>query len=139
MRSCHGRAKGSGLVMKHIGWLAGILALLGAITAANAGTMNGERLTPLCRLAKASVAGTQVGTQMTWTQAGECLGFIEGVLDATTSYPQASTHICFPNGSMSGTLIEIVTDYLDKHPENRHFSATSLVITALQEAFPCRN
>jgi hypothetical protein len=66
------------------------------------------------------------------TEWGECLGYILGVEDALDG-----TAFCLPDGVRSRQVRDIVTLWLQGHPETRHYEAQSLVITALKEKFPC--
>lgn len=64
----------------------------------------------------------------------ECAFYIKGVFD-TYAMLDSSFNACLPSKMTSGRVLEIVMDYLDKHPEKRDFSASLLVQTALTEAF----
>jgi hypothetical protein len=46
--------------------------------------------------------------------------------------------ICIPNGVTGGQMIAIIRNYLQAHPENRHWPAASLVWNALIEKYPCK-
>jgi hypothetical protein len=41
-----------------------------------------------------------------------------------------------PSNVEAGQIFDVVKNYLEKHPEKRHQSASSLVMMALKEAFP---
>jgi hypothetical protein len=45
---------------------------------------------------------------------------------------------CFPERSTRGQLVDVVKQYLDRHPEQRHLPAVTLVANALATAFPCK-
>lgn len=47
--------------------------------------------------------------------------------------------VCVPNRAQVGQLRDVVIKYLDEHPEHRHYSADSIVVTALREGFPCES
>ena len=68
-----------------------------------------------------------------------CLYYIVGVTDGvkTERHPSISTQFCIPNGVTNGQLTDIAFLWLQKHPEQRHYTAASDVIVALTEAFPC--
>lgn len=72
--------------------------------------------------------------------SGMCLGFIEGVSD-TTQALQIEDNACyflFPAGPVrADQLVDIVRRYLADHPEKRQLNAATLVINALQTAWPC--
>lgn len=64
---------------------------------------------------------------------GVCVGYIKGVADTF----QIAHQFCPPKGAIGEQLNDVVIKYLRDHPEKRHYSASSLVIVALQRAFPC--
>ncbi|MBT8446765.1 MAG: hypothetical protein HKO62_08555 [Gammaproteobacteria bacterium] len=61
--------------------------------------------------------------------AGLCLGYIVGILD--------SKDLCLPESAELGQIRRIVKLYLKVHPEQRRYSAESLVRRALRETYPC--
>jgi hypothetical protein len=70
-----------------------------------------------------------------------CEGFIVAVADelrvAYASFaPKA--YLCIPGDVAVQQLKDVVVLYLERHPEERHLSAASLVSTALVDAFPCK-
>jgi hypothetical protein len=68
---------------------------------------------------------------------GFCDGYILGVAGALN---QKQGFYCFPGGSggvKAGQVEDLVKLYLRDHPENRHDVASSLIIAALKEKFPC--
>ena len=44
---------------------------------------------------------------------------------------------CMPSGVSTGLLGRVFRRYLAKNPEQLHFTAASLAITAFSEEFPC--
>jgi hypothetical protein len=71
---------------------------------------------------------------------GVCRGYITGIVDAfdrLAGLPPDKT-FCTPENSSTGQLIAVVKAWLEKNPQFRHFSAKSLISTALHEAFPCK-
>ena len=80
-----------------------------------------------------------------WCESSEslALAYVTGAYDAAQymsvfvgSEAYAPT-ICTPAGSQNTQYRDIVCRYVDDHPEARTSSATSLVVMALQEAWPC--
>lgn len=61
--------------------------------------------------------------------AGLCLGYIVGILD--------SRDLCLPDDADLGQIRRIVKLYLKIHPEQRRYTAESLVRRALRESYPC--
>ncbi len=64
-----------------------------------------------------------------------CLGYIVGVADTARLFPKP---ICVPEGVTAGQLRAVVLKYMEEHPEDRHYSGTSVVGSALLGAFPNR-
>jgi hypothetical protein len=44
---------------------------------------------------------------------------------------------CVPDGVTGSQVNDVAMKYLAEHPQQRHFSAPSLIAKALSEAFPC--
>ena len=63
----------------------------------------------------------------------EGFGYILGVTDALT---YDGNH-CREKAITTGQIKDVVIAYLEKHPEERHYSAPSIIYNALQEALPC--
>ena len=80
--------------------------------------VNGNKLNELCESSQESAV---------------CLGYIIGAADAHVN----DGSFCAPNDTIGGQMEDIVKRYLRVHPERRHFSAASLVVSALKEKFPC--
>jgi hypothetical protein len=64
-----------------------------------------------------------------------CHGYVVGAADAFAG----ADLICIPKNVSQGQVADIVTKFLRDHPESRHYSASSEVLQALMEAFPCKN
>lgn len=69
----------------------------------------------------------------------ECLNYIIGAYDAIESVTDViNAHpFCSPIEATKGQIRDIVILWLQKHPEQRHFTASSDILQALREAFPC--
>lgn len=94
-------------------------ALLAASTTASAQFMSGNDL--LTRL-----------TSDTATQRMHGLGYIVGVSDSLNSYA-----FCIPRGVNAGQLFDMMRNYLNNTPAERHLPADVVISTALGIAFPC--
>ena len=95
-------------------------------------------------VAAATVPAYETGNQLLTlceskggSSEGVCIGYIEGVSDASEGKTWDGTPYCAPKGATNGQLVKIVTKYLNDHPEHLHLSAHSIVQQALLEAFPC--
>lgn len=66
---------------------------------------------------------------------GLCSGYIQGVADrgGVLAPPDA----CMPVGVTAGQAKDVVTRFLETHPEVRHAHRLGLVLRALREAWPC--
>lgn len=70
--------------------------------------------------------------------SGICMGYAVGVADAMMKKRKLLGYqACFPKGVTRAQVMDVVMAWLTKHPEKRHLAAWSLVIVALDEAFPC--
>ena len=63
-------------------------------------------------------------------QASLYMGYVSGVFDATSHY------INIPKNITHGQAWDIVTKFLNKHPERLNEPAAKLIVEALLEAFP---
>jgi hypothetical protein len=96
--------------------------------------------------ANAQIGAYETGNELyTWctTAASEahCLSYILGVSDTISSYQGlklAKTIVCAPKGVTGGQIRDVVVNYLKAHPEERHTSASSSILVALSEVWPCR-
>ena len=64
-------------------------------------------------------------------QQGYYDGFVSGVLTTTTQT------LCIPGDVKLSQLWDVFFNYLQNHPEQRQYSASSLVVTSIVQAFPC--
>ena len=67
-----------------------------------------------------------------------CMSYIDGVADGVTMMMPHSA-ICLPDGITRGRLQDLVTAFLQGHPDRRKEAASLLVMQALHEAYPCSN
>lgn len=71
---------------------------------------------------------------------GVCSGYVLGVYDSIMSpISQRSVlaRICEPDQLQAGQLRDIVINYLQARPEERHMQASVIVMNALARAYPC--
>ena len=109
------------------------LALLLFVSPANAQFFAGNHLHVICQYEGLSLEERQ-----------PCQMFIIGawqmyltVLALSTSTKSGKHGICGPESSIQGQTVDVVRNYLDSHPENRHLPATGLIILALRDVWPC--
>ena len=69
-----------------------------------------------------------------------CYAYIAGVTDshiATRMGEELPPSFCLPDQTNTTQLVLVVKKYLDEHPEKLYLDASSLVLLALNEAYPC--
>lgn len=74
-----------------------------------------------------------------------CLAYVAGVTDGWSLLEATMVSTgqvdkkrwCSPKGASTGQMRDVVGQYLERNPQNRHFSAASLTLEALAQAFPC--
>ena len=72
---------------------------------------------------------------------GICKGYLNGLADLLDALQHwndlPKTFICKPYSVTSDQLADVVVKYLQRFPEKRHLTASSLIINIMQSAFPC--
>lgn len=63
----------------------------------------------------------------------DCIGYVTGVFDAFSSIT-----ICAPNGVTRGQVRDVVVQYLNMIPSERHKAADLLVGAVLAATWPCQ-
>lgn len=77
-----------------------------------------------------------------WCQSRsiQCESYAQGVVDTwmgEQAFARVPQMICLVPGITTGQISDAVRNYLTAHPERRGTKASSLVVIALAEAFPC--
>ncbi|HKT85577.1 MAG TPA: Rap1a/Tai family immunity protein [Novosphingobium sp.] len=69
-----------------------------------------------------------------------CFAYIAAVADSARAYQAwlGTNGMCLPNRTSQGTLVDVFDAYLVANPSLTHSQAASVIVTALQERFPCR-
>ena len=70
-----------------------------------------------------------------------CVGYLSGSMDGIRFMQKATGAIVLceaPNGVSIPQWVAIIRRYLDRHPEQLHFGAASLVPKIVNGAFPCQ-
>lgn len=101
-----------------------------------------KRLLIVCAIACSSAqaeffTGNDLLTKMQSSSLIEqslAMGYVAGVADSGTRV----TH-CPPKNSTVGQTQDMVRNYLESSPANRHFSADSLILNFLKIVWPCAN
>lgn len=74
---------------------------------------------------------------------GTFSGYVQGFIDLHTDLSDREIGIikapffCPPRNTQTAQMLDAVMRYLEVHPEKRRFTGSSLVASALWEAFPC--
>ena len=94
-----------------------------------------------------AMASFQSGSSsLTWCESensqekSHCFGYLAAVADTADTlagWEGFEPSICVPLGVTGGQLIKVWVKYANEHPEELHLSASSLVLSAYAEAFPC--
>lgn len=74
-----------------------------------------------------------------------CWAYVTGVTDAFSMVESLMMKTgrlekvlwCRPKGVTAEQVRDVVVQYLERNPQERHFSAPGLVLAALYQAFPC--
>lgn len=81
------------------------------------------------------------------TDEAACATFILGTLEGATiewgrlnpgARDSTTGPFCLPKGVVRGQAIDVVKAYLNEQPALRHFPASSLALTSVGRAFPCK-
>jgi hypothetical protein len=102
-----------------------------------------------CTIASGAVAQVTGNDWKDYCSAGEptpkyamCVGYLSGSLDGIRLMQKATGTIILcepPNGVTIAQWVAIITKYLNEHPEQLHFAASSLVPKIVNGAFPCKS
>lgn len=66
-----------------------------------------------------------------------CAGYVTAIADTLMANDINGFRACFPEGVTNGQIRDVVTTFLRRNPELRHYGAAGLVSEALENAFPC--
>jgi len=109
-----------------------ILALaIGLLMATTAHAMKGDEFAQLLD------AWTRINTKQSTTREDELsasafTGYVRGVEDSMNG-----VRFCIPPKATSAQQVAFIAKYVKGHPEELHNAATTLIVQALQPAYPC--
>ncbi len=66
-----------------------------------------------------------------------CQGFTAGVVDGLSFPNPEAIWNCIPAGVTASQLQEILVDFLEDNPTDRHLPVAALAVLAFTEAWPC--
>ncbi|UDQ77718.1 hypothetical protein LJQ72_09265 [Pectobacterium brasiliense] len=64
------------------------------------------------------------------------VGYTTAIFDVGSNANLVCAHI--PNGIVVEQIVDVVGNYVEKHPEERSKSASRIAMDALMQAFPCK-
>jgi hypothetical protein len=94
--------------------------------------------TPFLDNAAAFIGGNQLNEDCTSASRfdqGFCAGYIIAVADMAQGLK--SIDVCLPKDVVIQQAVDVIKKYLADNPAARHYSAYTIVIAALNAAFPC--
>ncbi len=97
---------------------------------------DGDKLVSQCR----NITVLEPGKKGNAVELTRCMDYITGVIDgammATDKNP-SEFPACIPGQATVGEFARIVMKYSNEHPEYKHKVASTVVLAAMQNAFPC--
>jgi hypothetical protein len=105
--------------------------------------VDGEQLVTQCKMYVQITDGSlQSPTKSNFVNAGKCIAYVQAVVDTYQNLRQSPlipkrALFCVPDEITGDEAVRITVKYLDDHPEDLHYAASSDVWTALHKAFPC--
>lgn len=111
---------------KRGGWCAAIVGLALWSQAATAGFEMGNDLYAKCPAQRPDSI-----------REAAALGHVIGGHDTATGDTAKPATYCRPTGVSAVQMRDVVCAWLTNHPENRHYTANSIIVVALTQAWPC--
>jgi hypothetical protein len=109
-----------------------ILALAIGLTAAtSASAMKGGEFAKLIESFKRA-NGNDAAVHEDIMNMGMFAGYVRGVEDSMQGY-----RFCIPPQATFGERAALIESYVQEHPDELHNGATTLIVQALQPAYPC--
>lgn len=105
--------------------------MIGLLAATTANAMKGDEFARL-NDAFMRVSATKTPTREDELAASAFTGYVRGVEDSMNG-----VRFCITAKASSAEQVAYITKYLKAHPEELHNGATTLIVQALQPAYPC--
>jgi hypothetical protein len=125
--------------VQRLGWIGLLIWVLLASPAAADTSGTGSALLEDCQAQLRVVEGED--NWETLARGSSCLGLVRGVsltLHFLKDDLPEHARVCLPGGSTPGQYIRIVVKYLEARPERLHLRDVDLIMSALEDAFPCQ-
>lgn len=125
-------------------YLLALTMLFCGFSVAHAAT-TGNELVAACKVYE-NFENIPHATVRQFADAGQCQATMETVMDTMMywrmanedTHGKASGYACIPEGVTLGQAASVFLKYAREHPNLLHIGATTLVIGALRDGFPCR-
>ena len=108
-----------------------VLLVAGLAVATSAHAMKGDEFSRLLD-AWNRVSVAKSPSKDDQLSAASFTGYVRGVEDSMNG-----VRFCISPGATSAQQVALITRYVKDHPEELHNGATTLIVQALQPAFPC--
>jgi hypothetical protein len=108
-----------------------LLIVIGLVAASTAHAMKGDEFARLLD-AWHRVNDNKSTTREDELGASMFTGYVRGVEDSMNG-----ARFCITSSDPASLRIALITKYVKTHPEELHNGATTLIVQALQPAFPC--
>ena len=114
-------------------WLIVVVALLGSWVPALGQLIDGNELHAWLQGTKKFVREHRYENwEREMEKSALAEGYIKGIVDSSQR-----RLFCVPGRVTVRQLMDVTSQYLENHPENRHQPAALIVTTALRQKFPC--
>ena len=119
-------------IQKRVTTMMRILAFtIGMLVASTASAMKGDEFARLMEIWNRE-NGSDSTTPENALSAGMFVGYLRGVEDSMQGY-----RFCIPAETQFSRRVILLTKYVREHPDELHNGATTVIVEALQPAFPC--
>jgi hypothetical protein len=105
--------------------------MIGLLVATAAHAMRGDEFVQLLDAWNRANSG-KTATREDELSASAFTGYVRGVEDSMNG-----VRFCITGKVSSAQQVALITKYVKAHPEELHNGATTLIVQALQPAFPC--
>lgn len=125
-------------------FLASAISIWAMHTSADSFFLTGNELQRHCKMGETDGATSFI-------PFGTCIGYLQGVADTIESHHASNLtggysaihftyrDVCVPPGVEAGQIKRVWMNWADKNPEKLHNTASSLVMSAFAEAWPCNS
>ncbi len=118
---------------------AAAILLVAAFAPPVSAQLEGELLEQFCRKAMRGVQADVPPQDIEGAFAlAACTFYVAGIIDYAGMAPGGNRLFCLPPSGISREqVVRIYLRHLDRHPEDLHYTARTILIVAMRTAFPC--